>query len=393
MRNNPAKHFSTGIKTVALLLLFTVILSACLPKAKVIQNNNTNEPVFCTQDAKMCPDGSFVGRQGPDCQFAPCPDLPKFQTINTADLGAAKAFQLSATVPGHWQVEVVPEIEAINFYDPTAGGETAKDQSQIFVRYFTADDFLTLSTVTIFNKTNTSVVGRPAVIYDIEKKSGVADFPHQPFWRNIRHQVTDVRQSDSSPATFYVFGQRPGLDESIWTNFLNSLTFNNEPAKQVIDYSPDRITKKKFGTYVTPKNSPVSPEKFTGYHTAVDFEYDDITTDVLVTALNDGEVVYSGSVSGYGGVVVINHNINGTNYNVIYGHLDPNGLIGVGDQITARQVIGTLGQGFSTETDGERKHLHLGLYKGSDINLKGYVSDKADLVNWADPATVLFSTK
>ena len=30
-------------------------------------------PVFCTQDAKLCPDGSYVGRSGPNCDFAPCP--------------------------------------------------------------------------------------------------------------------------------------------------------------------------------------------------------------------------------------------------------------------------------------------------------------------------------
>lgn len=29
--------------------------------------------VFCTQDAKVCPDGSFVGRIPPACDFAPCP--------------------------------------------------------------------------------------------------------------------------------------------------------------------------------------------------------------------------------------------------------------------------------------------------------------------------------
>jgi hypothetical protein len=27
----------------------------------------------CTADAKMCPDGSYVSRQGPRCEFAPCP--------------------------------------------------------------------------------------------------------------------------------------------------------------------------------------------------------------------------------------------------------------------------------------------------------------------------------
>jgi hypothetical protein len=31
------------------------------------------EPVSCTLDAKICSDGSAVGRVAPDCEFAPCP--------------------------------------------------------------------------------------------------------------------------------------------------------------------------------------------------------------------------------------------------------------------------------------------------------------------------------
>lgn len=27
----------------------------------------------CTMEAKLCPDGSSVGRQGPNCEFSPCP--------------------------------------------------------------------------------------------------------------------------------------------------------------------------------------------------------------------------------------------------------------------------------------------------------------------------------
>jgi len=30
--------------------------------------------VACTMDAKICPDGSYVGRTGPHCEFAPCPN-------------------------------------------------------------------------------------------------------------------------------------------------------------------------------------------------------------------------------------------------------------------------------------------------------------------------------
>jgi len=32
-------------------------------------------PVACTQDAKHCPDGSYVSRTGPKCEFAACPNL------------------------------------------------------------------------------------------------------------------------------------------------------------------------------------------------------------------------------------------------------------------------------------------------------------------------------
>lgn len=38
-----------------------------------VSNNNTNNNVACTMDAKICPDGSAVGRQGPNCEFAKCP--------------------------------------------------------------------------------------------------------------------------------------------------------------------------------------------------------------------------------------------------------------------------------------------------------------------------------
>jgi hypothetical protein len=30
-------------------------------------------PKACTMDAKACPDGSYVGRTGPNCEFAACP--------------------------------------------------------------------------------------------------------------------------------------------------------------------------------------------------------------------------------------------------------------------------------------------------------------------------------
>ena len=35
----------------------------------------SDEPVACTEEAKVCPDGSSVGRVAPDCEFAECPEV------------------------------------------------------------------------------------------------------------------------------------------------------------------------------------------------------------------------------------------------------------------------------------------------------------------------------
>lgn len=38
-----------------------------------VGRSSAPEPVFCTMDAKLCPDGSYVGRTGPNCEFTACP--------------------------------------------------------------------------------------------------------------------------------------------------------------------------------------------------------------------------------------------------------------------------------------------------------------------------------
>lgn len=37
------------------------------------QEASEDEGVMCTMEAKICPDGSAVGRSGPDCEFTACP--------------------------------------------------------------------------------------------------------------------------------------------------------------------------------------------------------------------------------------------------------------------------------------------------------------------------------
>mgnify|MGYP003403307495 FL=1 len=39
----------------------------------ILPGINAPAEVACTMEAKLCPDGSAVGRSGPRCEFAPCP--------------------------------------------------------------------------------------------------------------------------------------------------------------------------------------------------------------------------------------------------------------------------------------------------------------------------------
>lgn len=151
-----------------------------------------------------------------------------------------------------------------------------------------------------------------------------------------------------------------------------------------IDNFESAGTLKPFGIFVSPEESPVSPERFRGYHTGIDVEVPDNEKDVWVYAISDCEKLLSKVASGYGGVIVLGCEIKGEDYTVLYGHLD---IASIEDKnlYEAGEMIATLGDGYSAETDGERKHLHFAIHKGSAVELKGYVMDELEISNWVDP--------
>jgi len=62
------------------------------PIANVSPTPDPNEQVACTMDALICPDGSAVGREGPNCEFAACPasgsaDTSDWKTYSDPSLG------------------------------------------------------------------------------------------------------------------------------------------------------------------------------------------------------------------------------------------------------------------------------------------------------------------
>ncbi len=69
-------------KTFIILIVLLVVLTGAWFGLRFLIDGE--EPVACTQDAKLCPDGSYVGRVGPDCEFALCPDTPQWSAIKQA---------------------------------------------------------------------------------------------------------------------------------------------------------------------------------------------------------------------------------------------------------------------------------------------------------------------
>lgn len=169
-------------------------------------------------------------------------------------------------------------------------------------------------------------------------------------------------------------------------------TENQDSAPEALIVPPtsrakERITKKPFGIYITPKTSPVQPEKFSGYHTGTDFEAfpEEANTDVPVMAICEGKLLQKRTATGYGGLVVQACDVDGESITVVYGHVRLSSVTAkVGDVLKRGGQIAMLGKGYSSETSGERKHLHLGIHKGTSVVILGYVKNQSALSSWLD---------
>ena len=84
--------------------------------------------VACTQEAKLCPDGSYVGRTGPKCDFAACPggnnDLWKTATSNGITFQYPETLLTTYINTQDWP----PQVQVLNepFTCTEAGEETAR---------------------------------------------------------------------------------------------------------------------------------------------------------------------------------------------------------------------------------------------------------------------------
>jgi len=188
---------------------------------------------------------------------------------------------------------------------------------------------------------------------------------------------------------FLSTSQTSAMTSKTTTSETSTQTFNSSFVLPIGNYKTGQ-TKKVFGQYITPQNSPVQPEKFTGYHTGVDIEQAQDNADVPVYSIADGVIKYTNYVSGYGGVIIIEFSYQDQAYTALYGHIRlSSASISEGDKVSKGQQLAVLGTSYSSETNGERKHLHFAIHKGNSIDYRGYVQNQSELSDWIDPNTII----
>lgn len=99
-----------------LIVIFGVILLAGAVYL-AFTSISRNKQVACTQEAKICSDGSAVGRTGPNCEFAACPEetgIPGWKTFKDNQQGIE--FQYPEKLPTNFMsaIEWPPKITIID---------------------------------------------------------------------------------------------------------------------------------------------------------------------------------------------------------------------------------------------------------------------------------------
>jgi hypothetical protein len=83
----------TYMKGATVTILVIVVLAAAgylwiRDRDVALIPNNDDEMVACTMDAMMCPDGTYVGRVPPTCEFAACPSTSTSTPTTTSTTSA-----------------------------------------------------------------------------------------------------------------------------------------------------------------------------------------------------------------------------------------------------------------------------------------------------------------
>ncbi len=166
---------------------FIAVLIISILGALFVFTQNTppkNEGIACTMDARICSDGSAVGRTGPNCEFAPCPTVPVVDetqahinskadriVMNTPvrDSVITSPVTITGKARGTWYFEASFPITIVDWDGLIIGQGIAQAQSD-----WMTEDFVPFTATINFTVATDTPYRRGAIIL---KKDNPSDLP------------------------------------------------------------------------------------------------------------------------------------------------------------------------------------------------------------------------
>ncbi len=172
-----------NIIALVIVVIIGIALWITLENRRTGQNGGDTQ-VACTMDAKMCPDGSAVGRTGSNCEFAECPtpvgddiqahidskanlimvESPKRDTVVSSPI------TITGEARGYWFFEASFPITIVNWNGLIIGEGIATADGE-----WMTEDFVPFSATITYTLPADTPYRRGAIIFKKDNPSGLPE--------------------------------------------------------------------------------------------------------------------------------------------------------------------------------------------------------------------------
>jgi hypothetical protein len=173
------KNINIAIAVVFLIALVGSILTLMFEEAEAPTE------VACNTEARICPDGTTVGRTAPNCEFAPCPQPPIPDDLQAHIDSKKNLIVLESPTPGsivtspititgkargYWYFEASFPITIVNWNGLIIGEGIAQAQGD-----WMTEDFVPFSATLTYDFPEDTPYRRGAIILQKDNPSGLPE--------------------------------------------------------------------------------------------------------------------------------------------------------------------------------------------------------------------------